>query len=509
MSKAVSNANRRSYLHHPSTYYHEVRSQGLSIDDILSSYLDHSHLLESDVTQAYSRETEVVDGALSPTLCPVGYDLPVPLQPSPLLSTQGDDLVASFDSPMHGPGFGSGMDHIDHLSILDTIIPLLNENPPAPVTHSSETYDISQLSQTNAIRQDYVSPVILPSTTISNVAETALPSGHLQEKNSPSGDLCGASVRRLATRSAGRLQKKRKRGQDVHELARCVFELICPFLGIPADLPSENSRRESGGLRRADVREARKGMEKQIFSQLFQNHQGKCWLGKNIQPGGSVHKDGTKPYACTTCCGARFNRKDTWRRHEESNYPQRVWRCQLGDCATKALNDQAYLQKEKFKTHLDQTHGHARVPIENIDAYCSSIRSNFPRRCIFKTCIKRFDNWQERVDHTAMHLRKNDWSYVDWRTESISANKGGLATNSSTAKCSDQYDENSTIGNSHDFDDSETSVGSNESDWSSVGMANERDDGGYGQESRGGGQASYSTGTSSKSAVAAALRTHL
>jgi hypothetical protein len=62
-------------------------------------------------------------------------------------------------------------------------------------------------------------------------------------------------------------------------------------------------------------------------SNWVREHKAKKCKRKNPK---NFARDPEKPYCCTLGCGAMFKDKDDWRKHEERNYPQKGWICDLG-----------------------------------------------------------------------------------------------------------------------------------------------------------------------------------
>jgi serine/threonine protein kinase len=146
-------------------------------------------------------------------------------------------------------------------------------------------------------------------------------------------------------------------------------------------------------------------------------------------------RDDDRPYQCTLKCGQTFDRKDDWRKHEEINYPQEGWLCDVKavliqasapictfcgvrnpgrnhmqqkhprktPCHEKLLTDQGRLsyRKDKFRQHFTNTH----PKLEWDDHHERShfvVKSKFPRGCGF--CAHRFIDWQDRIKHIGDHF---------------------------------------------------------------------------------------------------------
>ena len=194
----------------------------------------------------------------------------------------------------------------------------------------------------------------------------------------------------------------------------------------------------------------------------------KCPEKRNAGPnGGLVYlKDQEWPYVCTSGCGARFKKKDGWKRHEEKIYPQGLWHCRLGSCMSKP-EETISLRKDKFRDHL-RTHHDLKLSNEELEHYYLPIDSGFDRQCIFRNCEKILKSWKQRIDHVALELKK-PWDPSDWRDlnlDSSTANTDGTALSDAESKTdhdtssSDEYSNDSDDSNDAPREDSNRSSGS-------------------------------------------------
>jgi hypothetical protein len=87
----------------------------------------------------------------------------------------------------------------------------------------------------------------------------------------------------------------------------------------------------------------------------YQHNLKKCNKKKHRSSG-----DG--PYACTSRCGARFKKKDAWRKHEEINYPQELWCCSLDACQSKPWSKRVRFRKGMaMKARISRPFAHYRT----------------------------------------------------------------------------------------------------------------------------------------------------
>ena len=128
----------------------------------------------------------------------------------------------------------------------------------------------------------------------------------------------------------------------------------------------------------------------------------------------NIYRDEQRPYACTSRCGATFKAKDDWRKHEEINYPQKLWYCRLSGCISRSLGQRVSFRKEHFITHRAQVHGLRDTDPKDINACCLPIASRFPQECLFQNCAKVFETWKERTNHLAKHFVR-PWDVSEWR----------------------------------------------------------------------------------------------
>lgn len=177
-------------------------------------------------------------------------------------------------------------------------------------------------------------------------------------------------------------------------------------------------------------------------------------------------RDETKIYQCTSECGKSFGTKDDWRKHEERNFPQEGWICDLG--VTAAVNGiltcvychtqdpdighafqshgkraernccknkpwrargRVFLRKGHFVTHFENMH--PSVPSAKYVARNRfTVDSSFPRRCGF--CHEyRFRNWRDRIDHISRHFEGGEemssWNSPDLKDLKIDEAQNGDA----------------------------------------------------------------------------------
>jgi serine/threonine protein kinase len=159
-------------------------------------------------------------------------------------------------------------------------------------------------------------------------------------------------------------------------------------------------------------------------------------------------RDENRPYQCTHKCGQTFDRKDDWRKHEEINYPQEGWLCNISSitirdgvpictfcgvrnpgnnhmqqmhsrktpCHDKQFSDPGRIsyRKDKFRQHFKNTH--PPLPYnENDESGHFLVESIFPRGCGF--CGHRIVDWKDRINHIADHFasRTEGRDMTQWR----------------------------------------------------------------------------------------------
>ncbi|MCJ1444689.1 MAG: hypothetical protein MMC23_005191 [Stictis urceolatum] len=128
-------------------------------------------------------------------------------------------------------------------------------------------------------------------------------------------------------------------------------------------------------------------------------------------------RDPTKPFGCTTGCGESFPEPGRWRKHEEKNWPQKLWCCALPDCSKRKTNKHVFFRPDTFENHL--TSSHDDIPAHDIKNIKSRAKrsdfSMFPRECIFSNCDEHFTSWKHRLDHLEYEFRNRNWTTRDWR----------------------------------------------------------------------------------------------
>ena len=155
-------------------------------------------------------------------------------------------------------------------------------------------------------------------------------------------------------------------------------------------------------------------------------------------------RDNNKPFQCTLKCGKKFRTRDDWKRHEEVNWPQEGWVCDLPasaviagvrtctQCETPnpqmghgethkkaACSDRpfprVFHRKDHFSQHFRKVHPH--VPWEDYERSSHfSVDSNFPRRCGF--CTHTFLHWKDRVEHIGVHFHDEGKDMTEWNDHS-------------------------------------------------------------------------------------------
>jgi hypothetical protein len=165
-------------------------------------------------------------------------------------------------------------------------------------------------------------------------------------------------------------------------------------------------------------------------------------------------RDDNKPFQCTRKCGKKFRDRDDWRKHEEVNWPQEGWVCDLpatvivagiqicthcgvphpemdhfqthkkSICNNKTFTTRGRLhhRKQHFLQHFDNVHPH--VPY---DDYLRNshflVDSNFPRRCGF--CRYMFLHWKDRIDHIGAHFHDEAKDMTQWNDRPEADNRSG------------------------------------------------------------------------------------
>ncbi|MCJ1387270.1 hypothetical protein MMC18_000110 [Xylographa bjoerkii] len=176
----------------------------------------------------------------------------------------------------------------------------------------------------------------------------------------------------------------------------------------------------------------------------YRHHQKRC-NPKDV--GGTVVRDEGEPYACTSRCGAKFKKKDCWRRHEELNFPQELWVCGINDCGAESW------RKDHFRNHIRKCHKHTAVSKQKLEECHFDIDSLFDKYCIFRRCNEYFPDWRDRIDHIAKEL-EGPWDIADWRDIDNETNevKTGHQTDSDTDSESDNDNADASDGDSDNSD---------------------------------------------------------
>ena len=144
---------------------------------------------------------------------------------------------------------------------------------------------------------------------------------------------------------------------------------------------------------------------------VVHNSELKCTPSNDQKLLSSLGQDRSKPFACTNRCGRTFKQKGDWKRHEERNFSQAVWRCWKLSCP---LEDTVFNRKDKFRDHLRNNHGTDSFTEDDLDTHRIPLDTTFDRLCIFRACDEKFNGWNQRLDHIGKHFRK-PWNVSQWR----------------------------------------------------------------------------------------------
>jgi hypothetical protein len=158
-------------------------------------------------------------------------------------------------------------------------------------------------------------------------------------------------------------------------------------------------------------------------------------------------RDDNRPFQCTFKCGRTFDRKDDWRKHEEINYPQEGWLCDVSSvefragvpictfcgvenpemnhmqkhsrktpCHDKHFKDLGRISYRKDKIRQHFKNAHPNLPYdEEDDSGHFLVESKFPRSCGF--CSYRFVDWKDRINHIGDHFASHTGAQdmTQWR----------------------------------------------------------------------------------------------
>ena len=199
-----------------------------------------------------------------------------------------------------------------------------------------------------------------------------------------------------------------------------------------------------------------------------------------------------RKWQCTQGCMATFDRKDSWKKHEENCYPQRGWVCLMEDefmldgtsrCSyceetnpdlahlkekhqdrlklrasnTSPFCSTTFHRNEHFFQHFKQVHKNSNIKVKEWKekGFFEVKESKFPRQCGF--CSTKFETWDERMDHIGKHYSEDDFGMSQWnpskwdsppKGKKTSCSDGDLHSNSNDD--SDSDDDNDDYGPGHD-----------------------------------------------------------
>jgi hypothetical protein len=175
------------------------------------------------------------------------------------------------------------------------------------------------------------------------------------------------------------------------------------------------------------------------------------WVSRQATRCAAWHEEPVPPeearpriYKCTVGCERAFEKKDTWRSHEELVFPQRGYVCSLGatvliegvvyctycglqnpeahhvqhvhtkhaaagPCCKKVMkrgrNGTIFYRKYRFEDHIKQTH--PKVPLGPIlsQSYFT-VPPKFDGQCVMCSDFE-FRDWDHRIQHLAQHFEDN------------------------------------------------------------------------------------------------------
>ncbi|KAF8862911.1 kinase-like protein [Acephala macrosclerotiorum] len=186
-------------------------------------------------------------------------------------------------------------------------------------------------------------------------------------------------------------------------------------------------------------------------------------------------------YVCTLGCGQRFTRRDSWKRHEELTYPQKVWFCDMGHftsingilkctyceawepdedhvatmhprqhdrgaCHEKSFGwDVIFSRRERLSDHCKEIH--TGFPCtEFVARNHASVNSNFPRQCVF--CQQyQFTSWRDRIEHLAHYFETGTCANLS-SPPGLPAQDEGQANEHRSNVSGDYFHHGGTSGNS-------------------------------------------------------------
>lgn len=203
----------------------------------------------------------------------------------------------------------------------------------------------------------------------------------------------------------------------------------------------------------------------------YELNRNKC----NRKSGGHSSKcfDVNSPYPCTSGCGKMFKIRDDWRRHDEINYPQKLWHCWLPECAAKPVDQRVSFRKEHFKVHLKTCHRQQKIDQQEIKASYLPIRSRFSKECLFHGCAQRLSTWKDRTNHLAEHFSK-EWDGSQWRLavdEEVHSVRDAMDTDDAAAESSSS-DDSPSDNETSDSDTSDDGKGGDSGSFRTSGAGN-------------------------------------
>ena len=116
-------------------------------------------------------------------------------------------------------------------------------------------------------------------------------------------------------------------------------------------------------------------------------------------------------YMCTHC-GAEFQRKGDWKKHESKNYYIEQWYCDSDH------EVQWFSSKNLYREHIDACRRTELMGSNHLDLQVKLFRGRLREHCVFRACESRFSDFVTSIEHIAECFEtRHGWKIQELRIE--------------------------------------------------------------------------------------------
>ena len=129
------------------------------------------------------------------------------------------------------------------------------------------------------------------------------------------------------------------------------------------------------------------------------------------KPRNKLKKKDKTMYMCTHC-GAEFQRKGDWKKHESKNYYVERWYCDSDH------DIEWFSSKNLYREHINACRRTELIESNHLDLQVKLFRGRHRERCVFRACESRFNDFVTSMEHIAECFEtRHGWEIKDLRVE--------------------------------------------------------------------------------------------